>query len=206
MELGSHGLRELGSHGPRDSATLHFTDILSPRMIQPGSREPRCQRPLGTREPRTKGGGEPWTHGIQKHCISLTFCHQEWCSKGSTSHGPRESETLHYSDVLSARRMEVSGRDPGNQRLCITVTFCLQEGCCLGSREPWTQGAMEPWTQRFKDPAFQSRSVDKDYVASEPGSHGPWDPSTPGVMVSGSHGPSYPETLSFNDVLSPRMM
>jgi hypothetical protein len=57
-------------------------------------------------------------------------------------------------------------------------------------------------------PGIQSRSVDKDNVASEPGSRGPWDPSTPGVMVmvSGSHGPSYPETLSFIDVLSSRMM
>jgi hypothetical protein len=51
------------SHGPRDSATLHFTGIFSPRMM-PGSQRAREPENHGTREPRTKGAGEPWTHGF----------------------------------------------------------------------------------------------------------------------------------------------
>ncbi len=63
---------------------------------------------------------------------------------------PWDSETLHSSDVLSARRMPPS---------------------------PWTQGAIYPG--------------------------GLW---SKGAMDPGVHEPSDPETLSFIDVLSPRMM
>jgi hypothetical protein len=57
------------SHGPRDLETLHISDVLAPRMMQPGSRELRSQRAMYL---GSNGLRELW------------------------SHGPRDSETLHY--------------------------------------------------------------------------------------------------------------